>query len=40
MERRPYKGLTIIQWLLLVALLGIVLTIAAVMWSGPAASGV
>lgn len=35
MEQQPRKGLTIIQWLLLVALLGVALTIAAWLWSGP-----
>ncbi len=38
MEQQPRKGLTIIQWLSLVALLGIVLTIAASLWSGPSDS--
>ena len=38
MEPQPHKGLTIIQWLSLVALLGVVLTIAAWLWSGPSGS--
>jgi hypothetical protein len=40
MEQRPDKGLTVIQWLLLVALLGIVLTFLASIWSGPETSSV
>jgi Tfp pilus assembly protein PilE len=35
MEQQPRKGLTIIQLMSLVALLGIALTIAAWLWSGP-----
>lgn len=36
MNQQPRKGLTIIQIMSLVALLGIVLTIAASIWQGPA----
>ena len=35
MEQQPHRGLTIVQWMLLVAVLGIVLTIAASIWQGP-----
>jgi len=35
MDQQPRKGLTLIQIMLLVALLGLVLTIAASIWQGP-----
>jgi hypothetical protein len=35
-QQQPRKGLTIIQLMSLVALLGIALTIVAWLWSGPA----
>lgn len=35
MDEQPRSGLTIIQLMLLIAALGIVLTIAAWLWQGP-----
>ena len=35
MEESKGKGLTLLQWLFLVALLGLILTVAAALWQGP-----
>lgn len=39
MNQQPRKGLTLLQLMSLVALLGVLLTIAAALWQGPSGNG-